>query len=303
MAADVKYPSVKAGRRRCWQAAAAACGQHAQHDAEEQDQHEARARTWASIVRAPRTPARRLSSTPPRRTAEYMPSGTPISTLRSMATTPSSTVAGRRSQMCSVTGRRREHRGPEIAVEDVLHVDPVLDGQRLDPDRGGASGSRDRAAVALTSSSKWTGLPDSRVRTNTMLITTSMLSSVCSTRPVRYQPHRRLAERVGLLPGHVLPVVEAHVPGNQRPVADLRPHADDGSAPRRWRRRARTRASHGPSSLAHDPHSLLVARLDGQAIDELVELRMLHEQVQRGLRIATRGSGSPRAPGATSGAA
>ena len=47
-----------------------------------------------------------LSSTLPRCTAEYMPSGTPTRTLKNIATNPSSTVAGRRSQMCSVTGRR-----------------------------------------------------------------------------------------------------------------------------------------------------------------------------------------------------
>ena len=47
-----------------------------------------------------------LSSTLPRRTAEYMPRGTPMSTLMTIATMPSSAVAGNRSQMCSVTGRR-----------------------------------------------------------------------------------------------------------------------------------------------------------------------------------------------------
>jgi hypothetical protein len=47
-----------------------------------------------------------MSMIPPRRTAEYMPSGTPISTERNIATKPSSTVAGSRSQMCSTTGRR-----------------------------------------------------------------------------------------------------------------------------------------------------------------------------------------------------
>src|SRR5207244_1752509 len=72
-----------------------------------------------------------VSRTLPRRTAEYMPSGTPMRTLMTMATKPSSTVAGKRSQMCSVTGPPCEHGVAEVAEEDVLHVDPVLDRQGL----------------------------------------------------------------------------------------------------------------------------------------------------------------------------
>src|SRR5882724_9759561 len=124
-----------------------------------------------------------------------------------------------------------------------------------------------------------------RVSTNTMLITTSMLNSVCATRPARYNHIDNLAERVGLLPGHVLPVVEAHVPGNQRPVADLRAHADDGMGGTdgdSGHVLLQPRAQLTPDDL----RSLLVARLGGKAIDQLVELRMLHEQIQCGFRIA-----------------
>src|SRR5215813_9697901 len=59
-------------------------------------------------IDCPRTANTRAarSSSLPRYTAEYTPSGTPMRTLRSIATTPSSIVAGSRSRMCSVTGRR-----------------------------------------------------------------------------------------------------------------------------------------------------------------------------------------------------
>src|SRR5262245_60089906 len=40
--------------------------------------------------------------------------------------------------------------------------------------------------VALTSSSRCTGFPERRARTNTILITTSMLMMACRTRPTRY---------------------------------------------------------------------------------------------------------------------
>src|SRR5262249_38333813 len=68
------------------------------------------------------------SITGPRCTAEYMPSGTPMRTLRNIATNPSSTVAGRRSQML---GDREagQHGAAEVAHEDVLDVDAVLHGQ------------------------------------------------------------------------------------------------------------------------------------------------------------------------------
>src|SRR5258706_2149213 len=133
-------------------------------------------------------------------------------------------------------------------------------------------------SLALTSSSRWTGLPESRVSTNTMLMTTSMLSSVCSARPIRYR------HMLALVPD-VFPVVEPHVPRDQRPLADLRADAGDrvGGADRHGRDVLVEPRAH---LVAHDPHAFLIVRLHREAIDELVELRVLDEEVQRGLRVA-----------------
>src|SRR5262245_32384759 len=98
-----------------------------------------------------------------------------------------------------------------------------------------------------------------------MLITTSMLSAVCSTRPIR----KRHMLSGG--PAHVLPVVKAHVTRDHGPIPDLRPEPYDGM------RRADRDARHvlgepGAHLVAHDAHALLVARLHGEPIDILVEL-------------------------------
>src|SRR5215510_4665993 len=133
-------------------------------------------------------------------------------------------------------------------------------------------------SVALTSSSRWMGLPDSRVRTKTMLITTSMLSSVCSTRPVRYRS-------MLLRPGDVLPVVEAHVARDQRPVPDFRSHAGDGVSGADGDA-GDVLVEPGAHLVAHDPHAVRRVGLNGEPVDELVELRVLDEQIQRGLGVA-----------------
>ena len=105
MAAEVKYPSVKAGRMRCRKPPRPPAGSTPSTTANNRmsmSPSQNAGIDWPSTAntRAP------VSSGRPRRTAEYMPRGTPMRTLRTMATKPSSTVAGRRSQMCSVTGRR-----------------------------------------------------------------------------------------------------------------------------------------------------------------------------------------------------
>src|SRR4029453_10720964 len=134
-------------------------------------------------------------------------------------------------------------------------------------------------SLALTSSKRCTGFPESRVSTKTMLITTSMLSTVCSTRPIR----KRHMLSGG--PAHVLPVVKAHVTGDHRPIPDLRPDARDRG--RRTDRDARhVLGEPRPHLVPHDAHALLIARLHGEPIDVLVELRMLDEQAQGRLGVA-----------------
>src|SRR5262245_57147200 len=113
-----------------------------------------------------------------------------------------------------------------------------------------------------------------------MLMTTSMLSTVCSTRPIR----KRHMLSGG--PAHVLPVVKAHVAGDQGPVPDLRPEPRDGM------RRADRDARHvlgepRPHLVPHDAGPLLVAGLHSEPIDELVELRMLREEAQGRLGVAS----------------
>src|SRR3989442_1478430 len=72
----------------------------------------------------------------------------------------------------------------------------------------------------------------------------------------------------------IFPVVEPHMPRDQRPLADLRPHAGDrvGGADRHA---GNMLVEPGAHFVAHDSHPLLVVRLDREAIDELVELRVL----------------------------
>src|SRR5881628_3863418 len=132
-------------------------------------------------------------------------------------------------------------------------------------------------SLALTSSSRWIGLPESRVRKNTMLITTSMLSTVWSTRPIRY-----LHMLAG--PADVFPVVEPHVPGDHGPVPDSGPQPRD----RVGRPDRDTRHVFGEPRahlVAHGAQALRVIRLARKPVDELVELRLLDEQAQPGLRI------------------
>src|SRR5262245_1163079 len=83
----------------------------------------------------------------------------------------------------------------------------------------------------------------------------------------------------------VFPVVEAHVPCDHWPLANLRSEPDDrvGGA---YRDGGHLLVEPGAHLVTHDAHALLIARLDRQAIDELVELRMLNEQAQGGLRVA-----------------
>src|SRR5438067_1895535 len=96
--------------------------------------------------------------------------------------------------------------------------------------------------------------PAGRNPSTTAKITTSMLSTVCSTRPIR----KRHMLAGG--PAHVLPVVKAHVTGDHGPLPDLRPEPRDGM------RRADGDARHvvgepGAHLVPHDAHALLVARL------------------------------------------
>src|SRR4029077_12137560 len=106
-----------------------------------------------------------------------------------------------------------------------------------------------------------------------MLMTTSMLSTVCSTRPIRKR------HMLSGSPAHVLPVVKAHVTRDDWPVPDLRPEPHDGMR-RADRDAPPVLGEAGAHLVAHDAHALLVARLHGEPIDELVELRMLHEQAE-----------------------
>src|SRR5262249_60674554 len=104
-----------------------------------------------------------------------------------------------------------------------------------------------------------------------MLITTSMLSTICSTRPIR----KRHMLSGG--PAHVLPVVKAHVTGDQWPLPDLRSDARDRV--RRPDRDARHVLAEPRAHLVpHDAHTLLVIRLHREPIDELADLVVLPDQ-------------------------
>src|SRR5262245_12140737 len=112
-----------------------------------------------------------------------------------------------------------------------------------------------------------------------MLMTTSMLSTVCSTRPIR---KRHMLSRG---PAHVLPVVKAHVAGDQGQVPDLRPEpCDRKRVP--YRDARHLLGERRPHLVPHDAGPLLEARLTGEPIDILIELRMLHEQAQGSLGVA-----------------
>jgi hypothetical protein len=97
-------------------------------------------------------------------------------------------------------------------------------------------------------------------------------------------------------PAHVLPIVKPHMPGDQRPV----PHP--WSEPRDVVRGADGDAGDvlvepGSHLVPHDAGALLRIGLDGEALDELVELGMLHEQIQRGLAVATADENLPELRG------
>src|SRR6266849_10590271 len=114
----------------------------------------------------------------------------------------------------------------------------------------------------------------------------------CSTgRSAGLAPLRRLSTYVGARfdvlsrPGHVLPVVKPHVSGDHRPFPHLRPHPGDVV------RGADSDAGNvlvepRPHLVPHDTHSLLIVGLGGQAVDELVELGMLDEEMHGGLAMA-----------------
>src|SRR5262245_17325381 len=103
------------------------------------------------------------------------------------------------------------------------------------------------------------------------------------------RPRPRAGRRVdvgGLAPPvDVLPVVKSHVAGDQRPVSNLRPQPrdvvsdPDGDT-------GDVLVEPRAHFVAHDADAFLGIRLAGQALDELVELRILDEQVQRGLGVA-----------------
>src|SRR5712691_8891698 len=184
MAAEVKYPSVKAGNRRCCGPPRPPAGKMPKMTPNRRmsiSPSQNGGSDWPSTakIRAP------MSRTPPRRTAEYTPMGTPIATLKNMATTPNSTVAGRRSQICSVTGLRVRTDVPKSPWTIFFTYRPYCTIRGLSRPRWRVSRSKSRW-VALTSSNRYTGFPDRRVKTKTMLMTTSMLSKACSTRPTTY---------------------------------------------------------------------------------------------------------------------
>src|SRR4029434_1181394 len=124
---------------------------------------------------------------------------------------------------------------------------PYCTGKGLSRPRWCVRRSKSRC-VALTSSSKWIGFPDSRVRTKTILITTSILRSVCNTRPMRYvimlyflsfwSPHPNpLPDGEGTgwllltraLPAmhHIFPVVESHMARDQGPFPHSWPYPNN----------------------------------------------------------------------------
>src|SRR5262245_39816848 len=157
---------------------------------------------------------------------------------------------------------------------------PYCTGKGLSRPRWRVRRSKSRC-VALTSSSKWTGFPDNRVRTKTILITTSMLSSVCSTRPMRYMiivytstfwsPILALSLRERALASmrHVLPVVEPHMARDQGPFANPRPHPHDGMRGANGHT-GDVRMEPGDHLVAHDAHALRLVRLYGKAVNERI---------------------------------
>ena len=82
---------------------------------------------WPSTANTRAAP----SSTPPRRTAEYIPRGTPMRTAEEHGHEPQLDGGGQPLPDVLGDGPPGEHRVAEVAAEDVLHVDPVLDGQWL----------------------------------------------------------------------------------------------------------------------------------------------------------------------------
>src|SRR3989442_172629 len=85
-------------------------------------------------------------------------------------------------------------------------------------------------------------------------------------------------------PAHILPVVKAHVAGDQRPLRHLRPHPRDGMGGADGDT-GDVLMEPGAHLVPHDAHPLLVVGLGGEAVDELVQLRMLHEEAQGSLGV------------------
>src|SRR5437870_1550538 len=196
---------------------------------------------------------------------------------------------------------------------------PYCTGKGLSRPRWRVRRSKSRC-VALTSSSKCTGFPDSRVRTKTILITTSMLSSVCSTRPTRYASMRlpfqwlhthdgdaetpgrgdRIAASVAVSPCrpvaassplvrhtlvtmcHIFPVVQPQVPGNQRPFPHARPYSHD-RVHRPDVDRRHILVEPRPQFVAHEPHPRLDIGFTCEPVEERIKRRVLHQQGSRRL--------------------
>ena len=294
MAAEVKYPSVKAGRIRCRRPPRPPAGSTPSTTAKNRismSPSQNAGIDWPSTAntRAP------VSSVPPRRTAEYMPERNADEDAQDHGHEPELDGGGQALPDVLVDRPPGDDRVPEVAQQDVLHIDGVLDGQRLDRGprcRVRISWSR---SVALTSSSRWTGLPDRRVKHE------HDADHHQHAQQRLQHPPDQVAPPCGLLPGHVLPVVEAHVTGDQRPVAHLGPHARRST----WAAPMATPGmyswSHGPISSRMIRVALLVLGCDGQPLDELVELGMLHEQVAARPWCTRRGREHSQGSGATSG--
>src|SRR5262249_48034728 len=119
--------------------------------------------------------------------------------------------------------------------------------------------------VALTSSSRFTGFPDRRVRTKTKLSTPRQRSNALKKHPARelIKPPPLAAVR------HILPVVEPHVAGNQGPFAHLRPHPNNGMHGPNGHT-GNVLMEPGPPLVAHDAHAFRLIGLGGEVLDERI---------------------------------
>src|SRR5919108_2216930 len=71
-------------------------------------------------------------------------------------------------------------------------------------------------------------------------------------------------------PRHILPVMEAHMPRNQRPFPDSWPHPHDGMGGADGHARDIV-AEPGEHFLPHNPCALRLVGLDDEPFDELIE--------------------------------